>query len=135
MWAGRRDLTPPSSGRGKGRFAPLAPPLMSNVRPHLCWICKTPSPQSKLSSRLLSRRHKGDAWVVYPEHTQEHQFGWVVFFGSRLIRGTGSKENAIAGNAPFLVNRLSGAVEVTGTSRPVESYVTEYNARNANGGA
>ena len=27
-------LTPPSSGRAKGRFAPLAPPLMSNVSPH-----------------------------------------------------------------------------------------------------
>ena len=27
-------LTPPSSGRPKGRFAPFGPPLMSNVRPH-----------------------------------------------------------------------------------------------------
>ena len=27
-----RDLTPPSSGRSKGRFAPFGPPLMSNVR-------------------------------------------------------------------------------------------------------
>ena len=27
-------LTPPSSGRPKGRFAPFAPPLMSNVRRH-----------------------------------------------------------------------------------------------------
>ena len=31
----RRRLTPPSSGRPKGRFAPFAPPLMSNVRPRL----------------------------------------------------------------------------------------------------
>ena len=29
----RRSLTTPSSGRAKGRFAPLGPPLMSNVRP------------------------------------------------------------------------------------------------------
>ena len=29
-----RHLTPPSSGRSKGRFSPFAPPLMSNVRPH-----------------------------------------------------------------------------------------------------
>ena len=28
-----RRLTPPSSGRPKGRFAPFGPPLMSNVRP------------------------------------------------------------------------------------------------------
>ena len=29
----RCRLTPPSSGRSKGRFAPFGPPLMSNVRP------------------------------------------------------------------------------------------------------
>ena len=28
----RRHLTPPSSGRSKGRFSPFGPPLMSNVR-------------------------------------------------------------------------------------------------------
>ena len=33
-WNGPRRLTPPSSGRRKGRFAPFAPPLMSNVRQH-----------------------------------------------------------------------------------------------------
>ena len=32
-------LTPPSSGRPKGRFAPFAPPLMSNVRPHKLDSC------------------------------------------------------------------------------------------------
>ena len=32
-WRGLKcHLTPPSSGRPKGRFAPFAPPLMSNVR-------------------------------------------------------------------------------------------------------
>ena len=30
---GGTRLTPPSSGRSKGRFAPFGPPLMSNVRP------------------------------------------------------------------------------------------------------
>ena len=32
---GSRRLTPPSSGRPKGRFAPFGPPLMSNVGPQL----------------------------------------------------------------------------------------------------
>jgi len=31
---GPRGLTPPSSGRSKGRYAPFGPPLMSNVRRH-----------------------------------------------------------------------------------------------------
>ena len=38
----RRRLTAPSSGRAKGRFAPLAPPLMSNVRSHLRLVCASP---------------------------------------------------------------------------------------------
>ena len=40
-WSERRHLTPPSSGRSKGRFAPFGPPLMSNVRRHLPSACKT----------------------------------------------------------------------------------------------
>ena len=35
-----RRLTPPSSGRSKGRFAPFGPPLMSNVRSRqIHWVC------------------------------------------------------------------------------------------------
>ena len=41
-------LTPPSSGRPKGRFAPFAPPLMSNVRPRQC-TCLATSLQASCS--------------------------------------------------------------------------------------
>ena len=47
-------LTPPSSGRPKGRFAPFAPPLMSNVRPRkaLALPLRSTPPASSHSARL-----------------------------------------------------------------------------------
>ena len=68
----------------------------------------------------------GDNWVVYAEAIQKHPFGWVVFYGSRLFMETGSIQYAVAGNAPFIVNRLTGEVVVTGTAQPVDDYVAEY---------
>jgi len=82
----------------------------------------------------LSPLPEGDAWVVYADATQERAFGWVIFYGSRFYRETGDVSHAVAGNAPFLVNRYSGEVEETGTAMPVEHYVTSYEARLARGG-
>ena len=39
--------------------------------------------------------------------------------------------HALAGNGPILVSRLTGAVEVAGTTLSVEDYVQEFEARNA----
>ena len=50
----RRHLTPPSSGRAKGRFAPLAPPLMSNVRRLQAANSPTPAPLPLYESWLLA---------------------------------------------------------------------------------
>ena len=60
-----RHLTPPSSGRPKGRFAPFGPPLMSNVRPHntLRWIRRRIElrrrPLRALSSLCLAQEPQG----------------------------------------------------------------------------
>lgn len=70
----------------------------------------------------------GDSWVVYFRRTIERPFGWVFFYGSRLYEQTGELRYAVAGNAPFVVNRGTGAVVSTGTSRSVEQYITEYEA-------
>lgn len=72
---------------------------------------------------------EGDSLVLVPEHTIERPFGWVFFYTSRLYRDTGDIKYALAGNAPLIVNRSSGEVVATGTSRPVEHYIAEYEAR------
>jgi len=70
-----------------------------------------------------------DAWVVMPEHTIEHAFGWVFFYNSRKFLETGDLQFALGGNAPLLVNRESGEVVPLGTARPTEHYIAEYEKR------
>jgi hypothetical protein len=44
---------------------------------------------------------------------------------------TGDFTHALAGNGPILVSKLTGTVEVAGTALPVESYIREFEAKNA----
>jgi hypothetical protein len=57
---------------------------------------------------------------------QDFEVGWVFFYDSRMHQETGDDRYLIAGNAPILVDRESGDVEITGTAKPIEHYVGEY---------
>ena len=57
---------------------------------------------------------------------EEHDFGWVYFYdGSRHVE-TGDIRDALAGNAPLIVDRLDGNLYVTGTAQPIAHYLEEY---------
>ena len=64
--------------------------------------------------------------VLVDQHTQEHPFGWVFFYDSIRHLESGSFRDAIAGNAPLIVNRFNGSIHVTGTARPTSFYVEQY---------
>jgi hypothetical protein len=40
---------------------------------------------------------------------------------------------ALGGNGPYIVNRYTGEVRVTGTARPTEEYIAEYEKSLASG--
>ena len=65
-------------------------------------------------------------WVATVTHGQcvvktsnQKPYGWVFFYSA-----TG--DEPVAGNAPIIVNRFTGAIHVTGTARPLEDYLAEY---------
>jgi hypothetical protein len=63
------------------------------------------------------------------EHaTRELPFGWVFFYQSRRHLETGDISHALAGSAPYIVNRVTGAVVPTGTAHPIGYYVSRYEA-------
>ena len=64
--------------------------------------------------------------IVLDERTLERSWGWVFFYNSRAYLETREIRYAIAGNAPLIVNRLTGEVKVTGTGRPIADYISEY---------
>ena len=64
--------------------------------------------------------------VLVQNETIEQDFGWVVFYDSKAFLDTHDDSEMIAGNAPFIVDRHSGAVTVLGTAKPVATYIDTY---------
>jgi hypothetical protein len=56
----------------------------------------------------------------------EHDFGWVYFYGGSLHAETGRVSDALVGNAPLIVDRADGKLYITGTAHPIEHYLEEY---------
>lgn len=75
--------------------------------------------------RAAEERGMPDA-VLLDEHTRVEPYGWVYFYQSREHRETGSMRSMLAGNAPLLVLRETGAVHVLGTAHPIEHYLAAY---------
>jgi hypothetical protein len=73
--------------------------------------------------------------VLLDDETIERHWGWVFFYNSRAFIETGDYSEALAGNAPFIVNRMTGEVTLTGTAMPIEHYISEYEATLPDGGA
>jgi hypothetical protein len=73
--------------------------------------------------------------VLLDDATIERHWGWVFFYNSRAFIETGDYSEALVGNAPFIVNRMTGGVTLTGTAMPIEHYISEYEATLPDGGA
>ena len=77
--------------------------------------------QSLAEAWLAGSDELGELVVLTPA-TIERSFGWVFFFQSK------DPSEQVAGNAPLIVNRATGAVVETGTSEPIEYYLARYEA-------
>lgn len=60
--------------------------------------------------------------------TLERSWGWVFFYQSRRHLETNDPIDALIGNAPLIVDRMSGQVTETGTSHPTDFYLARYEA-------
>jgi len=61
----------------------------------------------------------GEDWSLVIE-AEEHDFGWVVFYGSD------DPDKWLLGNAPYIVDRRTGELWVTGTADPMERYIADF---------
>ena len=67
-----------------------------------------------------------DEWTIVPTSTVAKPWGWVVFYTSRRYLETGETRYAVAGNAPFIVERETGCLLPTGTAKPLHEYIAAY---------
>jgi len=70
-----------------------------------------------------------DRLLIRDEFTKEHSFGWVFCYHRERWLQTRGFKYEIAGNAPLIVDRADGSVHVTGTARPLEHYISEYESK------
>ena len=70
---------------------------------------------------------EGEA-AIMPEQTMDRPYGWVFFYQSKSYIARGDSLDALLGNAPIIVNKWTGEIKVTGTGRPVEEFLAEYEA-------
>ena len=67
----------------------------------------------------------GEARIVR-ESTIAKPYGWIFFYQSKEFLDAGIPSAQLAGNAPIIVNRNSFELRVTGTAKPLEHYLNEY---------
>jgi len=63
---------------------------------------------------------------IINELTQEHDFGWVFFYNSKKYLASGEFRDAIAGNAPLIVDRSNGQLIETGTAHEISYYIKNF---------
>lgn len=85
-------------------------------------------------ARAAAERHlaelsaRGEALRLLPEHTEEHDVGWVFFYQSARYLETGAVGDLLFGNAPLLVTREEGTVVTLGTAHWPDVYLEAYRA-------
>jgi hypothetical protein len=71
--------------------------------------------------------------VIMHELTIEKEYGWVFFYQTKKYLKAGDILDALAGNAPLIVNKFTGEIIETGTANPIEDYIAEYEAQIGHG--
>lgn len=72
----------------------------------------------------------GDKLALLPEpYETEHTVAF--FYQTADYLRTGDDTQALAGNGPILVSKLTGAVDVAGTALPVEASIRDFETKAA----
>ena len=64
--------------------------------------------------------------VILDEYTIELESVFVFFYESSVYLKSGDINDRLAGNAPILIDRETGALHTTGTAHPIEFYIENY---------
>ena len=82
---------------------------------------------SELASHWV-RIISDDSFAILSQETLKRPYGWVFFYQSRAYLASGNPIHQLAGNAPIIVDRCSSEIRVTGTGRPLQTYLDAYEA-------
>lgn len=81
----------------------------------------------KIAKKKVSQlQSANDDFVIVENDTIETDFGWVFFYNSKQYLESGNISHALAGNAPIIVDRLTGEIAETGTAHDIDYYIQRY---------
>ncbi|MFN4362481.1 YrhB domain-containing protein [Chryseobacterium hispalense] len=85
---------------------------------------------SEIANKYIKEIEKrtGIELLIGDEETIKKPYGNIYFYTSKKWYETGDDRYAVAGNAPFLVEKETGNVIVFGTARTEDYYIKEYEA-------
>ena len=66
--------------------------------------------------------------VVMTESIIEKETYFVIFYNTETYMKTGDPLDGLVGNAPYIVDKATGGLFLTGTADPIEHYMSEYEA-------
>ena len=90
------------------------------------YLAKSEVEMNRFGSALPGYVNPNIKLQIMSDKTEEIEVGWVFYYNSAKFIETGNFQDAIAGNAPLIVNRNSGAIIETGTARETDYYVKNY---------
>jgi hypothetical protein len=64
--------------------------------------------------------------IILKDITIEEETYFIFFYDNQKFIETGDLSYRIAGNAPIIVNKLTGEKFITGTALPLEYYIDKY---------
>lgn len=68
----------------------------------------------------------GEQFEIIDSETIEKKFGWVFFYNSKKYIETGDFRYMLAGNVPFIIDKVDGSLHETGTAESIDYYISEY---------
>jgi hypothetical protein len=92
----------------------------------MTFITQDDANQVALSYLTKLEQEFGEPLGLANSETLDKSFGWVFFYNSKAYLETGDFGSMLGGNAPFIVNKSNGEVVITGTAKPVEDYIADY---------
>jgi len=87
---------------------------------------------SRIQAQALAESHisqiagRETSFAILDARTVDFPFGWIFFYQSPRYLETREPSEVLAGNAPLIVDRLTGKITETGTAYPLEYYLSRY---------
>jgi len=76
--------------------------------------------------KSINYNEADDYLFIVEEATIRKPYGSIFFYTSKKFYETENIRYALAGNAPFLVDKKNGEITTFGTDLPLEDYILEY---------